>query len=127
MAKYFEYDEHDYLFTVATDSMEMYQSRVIEYREKQGEYNNVMANVHFEKNIMGVKTDDMIEMTYHEKRRMHNLKYFTWIEQQGKTVEELNDQWYKKDYWTSQYSQVNQWDEYINEFNARTGLLDALK
>lgn len=127
MAKYYEYDEHDYLFTVATDSMEMYQSRVIEYREKQGEYNNVLANVHFEKNIMGVKTDDLIEMTYHDKRRMHNLKYFTWIEQQGKTVEELNDQWYKKDYWTSQYSKVNQWDEQIKEFNARTGLLDALK
>ncbi len=127
MAKYYEYDENDYVFTVATDSMEMYQSRVIEYRNKQGEYNNVMANIHFEKNIMAVKTDDMIEMTYYDKRRMHNLKYFTWIEQQGKSVEELNAQWYQKDYWTAQYSQVNQWDEYIKEFNARTGLLDALK
>ncbi len=127
MAKYYEYDENDYVFTVATDSMEMYQSRVLEYREKQGLYNNVMANIHYEKNIMGIKTDDMIEMTYYDKRRMHNLKYFTWIEQQGKTVEELNAQWYQKDYWTSQYAQANQWDEYIKEFNARTGLLDALK
>jgi cysteine synthase len=127
MAKYYEYDENDYLFTVATDSMEMYQSRLIESREKQGAYNNTVANIHFEKSIMGIKTNEVIEMTYYDKRRMHNLKYFTWIEQQGKSVEELNAQWYQKDYWKEQYSHADEWDEYIKEFNARTGLLDELK
>jgi hypothetical protein len=54
---------------------------------------------------------------------MHNLKYFTWIEQQGKTVEELNAQWYDDNYWKRQFAKVDQWDEEINEFNQRTGVL----
>jgi len=65
----------------------------------------------------------MIEMTYYEKKRMHNLKYFTWIEQQGKTVEELNAQWYDENYWKSHYDKIAEWDEEIKEFNEKTGVL----
>jgi len=64
----------------------------------------------------------MIEMNYQEKRRMHNLKYFTWVEQQGKTVEELDAQWYDDNYWKSQFDKVDEWDEKITEFNERTGV-----
>ena len=55
---------------------------------------------------------------------MHNLKYFTWVEQQGKSARELQVQWYDEDYWRSCYSQVEAWDERITEFNRRTGLLE---
>jgi hypothetical protein len=54
---------------------------------------------------------------------MHNLKYFTWVEQQGKTMEELDAQWYDDNYWSDQYSKVDEWDDLISEFNDRTGLL----
>ncbi len=54
---------------------------------------------------------------------MHNLKYFTWIEQQGKTVEELDAQWYDESYWKSQYAKVDEWDQEIMEFNEKTGVL----
>jgi len=54
---------------------------------------------------------------------MHNLKYFTWIEQQGKTVEELNAQWYDENYWKSRYTKVQEWDDEINAFNERTGVM----
>ncbi len=127
MAKYYEMDENDFVFTVATDSMEMYGTRVDEYQHKFGDYSTENAARDFEGKLLNVGIDYTIEMNYYDKRRMHNLKYFTWIEQQGKTVEELNDQWYKKDYWTSQYSQAKLWDKYINEFNERTGLLNAYK
>jgi cysteine synthase len=83
MAKYYEMDENDMLFTVATDSMEMYQSRLLEERQNQGEFTNRDAAVSYEADLMGLNIDHMIEMTYYEKKRMHNLKYFTWIEQQG--------------------------------------------
>ena len=73
--------------------------------------------------MLGLKTDHMIEMNYRQKKRMHNLKYFTWIEQQGKTVEELNAQWYDKHYWENKYSLISEWDEKIEAFNERTGLL----
>ncbi|MBN2175532.1 MAG: pyridoxal-phosphate dependent enzyme [Bacteroidales bacterium] len=123
LAKYFEMNEHDTLFTVATDSMEMYQSRLIEEKERHGKLNTQKAEVIFQRDLMGLKNDHMIEMMYYEKRRMHNLKYFTWIEQQGKTVEELNAQWYDDNYWKSQFAKADEWDEKIMEFNERTGLL----
>lgn len=123
LAKYYEMTEKDIIFTVATDSMEMYQSRLKEEKEKLGEFDNKQAAVSFEADLMGLKTDHMIEMTYHEKKRMHNLKYFTWVEQQGKTVEELNDQWYDDNYWSSRYAQVEEWDKKIEEFNERTGVI----
>ncbi len=124
MAKYYEMNENDVVFTVATDSMEMYQSRMIEERKRLGEFDNKAAEVVYTADLMGIGTDHMIEMTYYEKRRMHNLKYFTWIEQQGKTVEELNAQWYDDNYWKGQFAKVDLWDEEIMEFNERTGLLN---
>ena len=123
LAKYYEMTENDVIFTVATDSMEMYQSRLKEENEKHGEFDNTLSAVCFEADLMGLKTDYMLEMNYYEKKRMHNLKYFTWVEQQGKTVEELNAQWYDDTYWTSRYAQVEEWDQKIEEFNNKTGVI----
>ncbi|MCK4653091.1 MAG: pyridoxal-phosphate dependent enzyme [Candidatus Cloacimonetes bacterium] len=127
MAKYYEMNENDVVFTVATDSMEMYQSRIIEEQERFGEFDSKQAAIVFEADLMGIGIDHMIEMTYYEKRRMHNLKYFTWIEQQGKSVEELNAQWYDDNYWKHQLEKVDEWDKEITEFNERTGLLKEYK
>ncbi len=123
MAKYYEMTEHDFVFTVATDSMKLYQSRVKELRETYGEYTEMDAGKDFERYLMAVTTDWMIEMNYYDKRRMHNLKYFTWIEQQGKTLEELNAQWYDDNYWTDRLESYKEWDELINEFNENVGLI----
>ncbi|HPY75540.1 MAG TPA: pyridoxal-phosphate dependent enzyme [Planctomycetota bacterium] len=125
-AKYYEMNENDVVFTVSTDSMEMYQSRVVEYREKWGTYSETMAAVDFESRLESIVTDHMLELTYPEKRRIHNLKYFTWIEQQDKTVEELDAQWYDNNYWLDHYHKVDEWDKKIEEFNERVGLLKEL-
>ncbi len=122
LAKYYEMDENDMLFTVATDSMDMYQSRLAEEKQKHGEFTNRDAAVSFDSDLLGLNIDHMLEMTYYQKKRMHNLKYFTWIEQQGKTVEELNAQWYDENYWKSHYAKVQEWDDEINAFNERTGV-----
>jgi cysteine synthase len=127
MAKYYEMNENDMIFTVATDSMEMYQSRIKEERENKGEYKPENAVADYERYLLGITIDNMIEMNYYEKKRMHNLKYYTWIEQQGKTVEELDAQWYDENYWKSQYAKVDEWDREIEEFNKRTGLLEEYK
>jgi cysteine synthase len=123
LAKYFEMTENDFIFTVATDSMEMYQSRLKEEKDKDGEFDSTKAAVSFEADLMGLKTDHMIELSYYDKKRMHNLKYFTWVEQQGKTSEELNAQWYDNNYWSSRYAQVEEWDQKIEAFNEKTGVL----
>ncbi|MBN1327669.1 MAG: pyridoxal-phosphate dependent enzyme [Candidatus Cloacimonetes bacterium] len=123
LAKYYEMNTNDIIFTVATDSMEMYQSRVKEENEKHGRFTLEQAAVSYNADLLGLGIDNMIEMTYYDKKRMHNLKYFTWIEQQNKKVQELNDQWYDENYWSDQYNKVDEWDEKIREFNERTGLL----
>ncbi|MEE9119510.1 MAG: pyridoxal-phosphate dependent enzyme [Calditrichia bacterium] len=123
MAKYYEMNENDVVFTVATDSMEMYQSRLAEVRENIGAYTATNAAVDYYGRLLEISTDNLLELSYYDRKRMHNLKYFTWVEQQGKTVDELNAQWYDEDYWTAQYAKVDEWDERIKEFNKKTGLI----
>jgi cysteine synthase len=122
-ARFYEMNSNDVVFTVATDSMDMYQSRVKEYRDAEGEYLEVHAAADFDRRILGQSTDHMQELGYWDRKRMHNLKYYTWIEQQGKTSEELDAQWYDDGYWTRQFHAVEEWDAKIREFNERTGLL----
>jgi cysteine synthase len=121
-AKYYEMGTDDIVLTVLTDSMELYQSRLREMHAEFGEYNEVDAAVDFARYLQGETTDNMIDLTYVDQRRIHNLKYFTWIEQQGKTYEEIMDQWYERDYWTGFQGQVEEIDELIKEFNAEVGL-----
>ena len=122
-AKYYEMDENDVVLTVLTDSMQLYQSRLTEMHQEYGEYTEVNAAADFARYLHGQSTDNMIELTYADRRRVHNLKYFTWVEQQGRTYEEINAQWYNKDYWTSFQSQAEAIDALIEEFNAKVGLL----
>ncbi len=123
MAKYYEMNENDVVFTVATDSMEMYQSRLKEAREDPGKYTATDAAVDYFGRFLELGLDNILELSYYDRKRMHNLKYFTWVEQQGKSVEELNAQWYDEDYWSAQYAKVNEWDELIEDFNNKTGLI----
>ncbi len=124
MAKYYELNENDVIFTVATDSMDMYKSRLAEEQNVDGDYTPKQAAVDFYANLNNLTTDSMIELGYYEKKRIHNLKYFTWIEQQGKTVEELNAQWYDENYWKNSWKMVDDWDEKITAFNERTGVIN---
>lgn len=63
-------------------------------------------------------------LSYYDRRQIHNLKYFTWIEQQGKELDELNAQWYEfPEHWESIHGQVDEIDRLIEQFNERTGLL----
>jgi len=122
-AKYFELGESDIVLTVLTDSMELYGSRLKEMHEEFGEYNELNAAADFARYLQGVSTDNMIELSYVDRRRVHNLKYFTWVEQQGKTYEEIMAQWYDPTYWTSVQSQVGEIDSLIDEYNERVGLI----
>lgn len=119
MAKYYEMDEHDVVLTVLTDSMELYGSRLKEMHAEHGEYTEQDAAVDFAYWLHGQSTDNMLELRYSDRRRVHNLKYYTWVEQQGKTYEEIQAQWYDRDYWNAYRSKTDEIDALITEFNAR--------
>jgi hypothetical protein len=125
-AKYYEMTGSDVIITVATDSMEMYQSRLVELAEDEGEFTSLDASGVFHQYLMGESTDNMQELTYVDRKRVHNLKYFTWVEQQGKTYEEIQDQWYDPNYWTGIHGHVDEMDALIDAFNERVGLLGEL-
>jgi cysteine synthase len=122
-AKYYELGEHDVALTILTDSMELYGSRLEEMHAESGEYTELDAAAHYARYLQGISTDNLLELSYVERRRIHNLKYFTWVEQQGKTYEEIMSQWYDPDYWTGVQGQVGAIDALIENFNARAGLL----
>ncbi len=122
-AKYYELEEHDFVITVLTDSMELYGSRLEEMHAERGEYSELDAAADDARYLKGISTDHLTELTYPERRRVHNLKYFTWVEQQGKTYEEIMDQWYERDYWTGVQTQISEIDNLIEEFNQEVGLV----
>jgi cysteine synthase len=121
-AKYYEMGENDLVLTVLTDSMELYGSRLREMHTEFGEYSSVDAAAHFAHYLHGQSTDHMIELSYEDRRRVHNLKYFTWVEQQGKTYDEIQAQWYDREYWKGFRSQIDEIDELIHAFNVDSGL-----
>ena len=127
MAKYYEFTERDVVGTVLTDSAVMYGSRIAELNDEYGAYSCNDALLDHNLHMLGLKTDSMQELTYQDRKRVHNLKYYTWVEQQGKTAEELNALWYDTEgTWDTVHAQAADLDDLINEFNERTGLLKAL-
>jgi cysteine synthase len=121
MARYYELDERDLIFAPLTDSAEMYSSRLQEMRLAQGHYTRELACAHYARYLLGCTPDHLRELGYQDRKALHNLKYFTWVEQQGKTVDELNRLW-DPDYWSETFAVMEQWDARIQEFNEQVGL-----
>ena len=123
LAKYYEMNENDVIFTIFTDSKEMYNSRLDEMNESWGKYSELKAEVDWNAVVKKQSIDYFKELNYYDKKTIHNLKYFTWVEQQGKSVEELNAQWYDENYWNERFSTAPLWDKLIEDFNRKTGLI----
>ncbi len=120
-ARYYELDEHDVLLTSLTDSAALYLTRLEELRRERGEYRELDAAVDLERHLLGATTDHTKELRYPERKAIHNLKYFTWVEQQGKTVDELDALW-SPSFWTDQTDLIPEWDDHITAFNVETGV-----
>jgi len=117
-ARYFELGSDDVLLTVFTDSMQLYGSRVTDLVARNGELSQIDAARIYAGSIEHQGIDNLAELGYYDRLRVHNLKYYTWIEQQGMTSDELNAQWYDRDYWVRVQQQVGEIDAMIEEFDA---------
>ncbi|MCX5784817.1 MAG: pyridoxal-phosphate dependent enzyme [Elusimicrobia bacterium] len=120
-AKYYELGPDDVVLTVFTDSMELYGSRLKELEAEHGKYTRENALVDFERHLLGASTDYMKELTYTDRKAVHNLKYFTWVEQQGRTSDELRRLW-DPAFWDETFAKVGEYDRLIEEFNKEVGL-----
>jgi cysteine synthase len=116
-AKHFELGERDVIFTVFTDSTELYGSRVKELEKERGAYRAQDAIADFAGPLAHQSVDYFKELTHPERKAIHNLKYYTWVEQQGKTSAELTEQW-DPEYWRALFEdEVAYFDQLIEEFN----------
>jgi hypothetical protein len=121
LARTYELGEGDLVLTVLTDSMQLYGSRLKEMHAEHGEYTERDAAAHYARHLLGENTDNVLDLRHSDRRRIHNLKYYTWVEQQGKTYEEIVAQREDPTYWTGVQGQVESIDAMIEEFNERVG------
>jgi cysteine synthase A len=120
LAKYYELDSRDIVVTVFTDSLELYGSRLRELTAERGEYDDRQA-VRDHELLMNQAIDHVLELGHYDRKRIHNLKYYTWIEQQGKDLAELNAQWDRhREYWGGIHALAPRIDALIEDFNRRT-------
>ncbi len=117
-AKYYELGADDVALTVFTDSLALYGSRLLELAAERGPYDQRQADRDLDM-LRNLSVDYVLDMNHVDRRRVHQLKYYTWIEQLGKDLTELNAQWQDyRAYWGGLHEQADVIDGMIKEFNA---------
>jgi cysteine synthase len=126
-ARYLDLDENDVILTVATDGAELYHSehRMILERDFPQGFGEVEAAEVYGCYLRGAATDHLLELSHQDRKRIFNLGYFTWVEQQRVSVEEFNAR-REPGFWTGLVDQVPAWDEGIRELNRRSGAAVAV-
>ena len=101
------------MVTVATDGFDRYPSVLRRLTAERGPMDKDEARRRMSL-FRGQKADWILEGTPAVRRRWHNQKYFTWVEQQGKTVDELRAQ-EDPAYWVAEQERAAEVDRRILE------------
>lgn len=111
-ARYYGFGRDDVIVTICTDAIDRYHSVMAEMDHVYGRMNETQATAILAAVFHHQKTDWIKEGTQDTRAQWHNLKYYTWVEQQGKTVEELDAQ---KDpaWWLREQAKVGEIDARI--------------
>lgn len=119
-AKHYGLGKGEVVVTIATDAIDRYYSVMADMAETYGKLDEAEAVGRIESIFHGVRTDWVLDGTREVRERWHNLKYYTWVEQQGKSVEELDAQ--RNPVWWEQHQLL------IPEMDARlTALRESVK
>ena len=110
----------DVIITVATDGAAMYPSERAKVLAQRygGDYGPADAAEAYGEHLADVSVGDMIDCTEVDRRRIFNLGYYTWVEQQGTPVE-LFEARRSQDFWSGLRRYLGVWDEMIDDFNRR--------
>lgn len=91
-AKFCRFGPDDVIVTICTDAIDRYHSVMEWLDQTEGKMDEALAVGRMESTFHGQKLDYVLEGSDSVRKRWHNLKYYTWVEQQGKSVEELDAQ-----------------------------------
>jgi cysteine synthase len=119
-AKLLDLGPDDAVLTVATDGAALYPSERAKTVATRfgGEMTATDAAEVFGEHLSSVDTDNTIDCTEADRRRIFNLGYYTWVEQQG-TPFELFEARRDQRFWSGLRRYLGVWDDMIDEFNQR--------
>jgi cysteine synthase len=120
LARHARLGPDDAIVTVATDGAQMYvtERERVARRDFPAGFDSVAAATTFAEAVDGAAADNVLELTQLDRRRIFNLGYYTWVEQQGIPIDEFvarRDQ----ALWSGMRELLPRWDAMIDEFNAR--------
>ncbi|HEY4620361.1 MAG TPA: pyridoxal-phosphate dependent enzyme [Gaiellaceae bacterium] len=126
-ARHYGMGPEDVVLTVATDGAAMYGSEreLALAKYFPDGFDDVAAAEVFAEHLLGATTDNFVELTRQERERIFNLGYFTWVEQQGVSIQEFEAR-REPSFWTEMRERVGTWDALIDELNARARVLETL-
>ena len=117
LAKYMDLNSDDAIITVATDGADLYMSELNKtINDFKNNYDEIVCAELYGKHLSGLSTDNMLELSQIDKKRIFNLGYFTWVEQQGISLEDFEKR-KNQDFWNSHYNYMLSLDNQIKEFN----------
>ena len=122
-AKYYRLGPSDVVATVATDGAEMYASENAKILRDRfgGRFDAVDAASVYGQHILGCTTDHLLELSLRDRERIFNLGYFTWVEQQGISVDGFSAR-AEPSFWLALQELVPAWDAMIEEVNAEASV-----
>jgi cysteine synthase A len=126
-AKHYGFGPEDVIVTVATDSAAMYGTEREKTLRRQfpAGFDATAAGEVFGECLLAAGTDDLLELTQVDRRRIFNLGYYTWVEQQGVSIEAFEAR-RAQGFWQQMRNILPAWDQMIDEFNAQTAAVRAL-
>jgi cysteine synthase A len=121
LARHLDLGANDVIMTLATDSAQLYASERQSFLTRRYDgFDEVNAGEIFSRHLEGVVDDHVLELTHFDRKRIFNLGYFTWVEQQGVTLDAF-DRRKEPRFWRGLVDSIPAWDRMIDEFNAEVG------
>ena len=110
--------KNDAIITVATDGADLYETELAKTKKQFSKiYDQVTCAEMFAKNFEAITVDHTLELSHIDKERIFNLGYYTWVEQQGTSLEEFENR-RNQSFWDKHYKDMISLDEKIKEFNS---------
>ena len=118
LAKKMKLTKNDAIITVATDGADLYETELAKTKKQFSKiYDQVTCAEIFAKNFEAITVDHTMELSQIDKERIFNLGYYTWVEQQGTSLEEFESR-RSQSFWDKHYKDMISLDEKIKEFNS---------
>jgi cysteine synthase len=126
IAKLQRLSSDDVIVTVATDGARMYRTEVdkVLQRDFAGTFGEREATATWARSLEAQSTGDMLELDDEDRERIFNLGYFTWVEQQGVSIEDFTAR-RQQSFWRRLRDRMPEWDSAIRDVNAAVQAVPA--